>query len=87
MLCKVCTAVGVALFSGASDLIAVLVHTPALAGVAVTLGWFVVALICATRDVGAWRQEGEMGKLKYNIRTKWGKRREWEIRLKEARKG
>lgn len=64
VLCKVCTAVGVALFSGASNLIAVLVHTPALAGVAVTLGWFVVAFIGATRDVGAWRQEGEMGKLK-----------------------
>ena len=49
------TAVGVALFSGASDLVAIFVHTPALAGAAVTLGWFEVALLSTARDVRAWR--------------------------------
>lgn len=46
-------AVRVALFSGASNLVAVLVHTPTLARAAVTLGWFVVALLSATGDVEA----------------------------------
>lgn len=60
-LCWVCalrrpTAVGVSLFSGASDLVAVFVHTPTLAGAAVTLGWFEVAFVGASRNVGAWRK-------------------------------
>ena len=49
------TAVGVALFSGASDLVAIFVNTPALAGAAVTLGWFEVALLSTARDVRAWK--------------------------------
>lgn len=47
------TAVGVALFSGASDLVAIFVHTPTLAGAAVTLGWFEVALLSTTGNVRA----------------------------------
>lgn len=47
------TAVGVALFSGASDLVAIFVHTPTLASTAVTLGWFEVALLSTTRNVRA----------------------------------
>lgn len=47
------TAVGVSLFSRASDLVAVFVHTPTLAGAAVTLGWFEVAFVGASRNVGA----------------------------------
>lgn len=47
------TAVGVSLFSGASDLVAVFVHTPTLAGAAVTLGWFKVAFVGASRKIGA----------------------------------
>lgn len=47
------TAVGVSLFSGASDLVAVFVHAPTLAGAAMALGWFKVAFVCASREVGA----------------------------------
>ncbi len=54
-VCVCCglTAVGVALFSGASDLVAIFVHTPTLTGAAVTLGWFEVALLGATRNIRA----------------------------------
>lgn len=47
------TAVGVALLSGASKLIAIFVYTPTLAGAAVTLGWFEVPLLSTTRNIGA----------------------------------
>lgn len=50
------TAVGVSLFSGASDLIAVFVHTPTLAGASMTLGRFKVAFVGASRKVGACRK-------------------------------
>lgn len=59
------TAVGVSLFSGASDLIAVFVHTPTLAGAAMTLGWFKVAFVGASRKVGAW------GKTRTHPSSKW----------------
>lgn len=58
------TAVGVALFPRSSNLIAVLVHAPTLAGVAVTLGWFVVAFVGTARNIGAWRQEAGSEKQK-----------------------
>lgn len=41
------------MFSGASELVAIFVHTPTLAGAAVTLGWFEVAFFSAARDVRA----------------------------------
>lgn len=47
------TAVGVALFSGASKLVAIFVYTPTLAGAAVTLGWFEVALLSTTWNIRA----------------------------------
>lgn len=47
------TAVWVPLFSGAGDLVAVFVHTPALAGAAVALGRLEVAFVSTTRDVRA----------------------------------
>lgn len=52
-VCWGLTTVRVALFSGASDLIAIFVHTPTLAGAAVTLGWFKVALLSTTRNIRA----------------------------------
>lgn len=52
-VCCCLTAVGVALFSGAGDLIAIFVHTPTLAGAAVTLGRLEVALLGTARDIGA----------------------------------
>lgn len=55
VLCVRCgrTAVGVALFSGASDLVAIFVHAPTLTGAGVTLGWFEVALLSTTRNIRA----------------------------------
>lgn len=50
------TTVGVPLFSGASELVAVFVHTPTLASAPVTLGGFKVAFVGASRKVGAWRK-------------------------------
>lgn len=47
------TAVWIALFSGAGDLVAIFVHTPALAGAAVALGRLEVAFVSTTRDVRA----------------------------------
>lgn len=47
------TAVGVALFSRASDLVAIFVHTPTLASASTTLGWFVIALLSAARNIRA----------------------------------
>jgi len=67
------TAVGVALFSGASNFVAVFVHTPTLASAAVTLGCFVVALLCTARNVRAWRQSEEDGKQEKKEKRKGGK--------------
>lgn len=47
------TAVWIPLFSGAGDLVAVFVHTPALAGAGVALGGLEVAFVSTARDVGA----------------------------------
>lgn len=47
------TAVWVALLSGASELVAIFVHTPTLASAAVTLGWFEVPLLSTTRNIRA----------------------------------
>lgn len=47
------TAVWVPLFSGAGDLVAVFVHTPALAGAAVALGRLEVAFVSTTGGVRA----------------------------------
>lgn len=51
-MCVGLTAVGVALFSGTGDLIAVFVHTPTLTSAAVTLGWFEVTLLSTARNIG-----------------------------------
>lgn len=51
------TAVGVALFPGAGDLIAIFVYAPALTGAAMTLGWFEVTFIGTARNIRAWKYE------------------------------
>lgn len=50
------TTVGIALFSRASYLVAIFVHTPTLASAAVTLSWFEVALVSTTGNISAWRR-------------------------------
>lgn len=54
-VCRRLTTVGVALFPGAGDLVAVFVHTPTLTGAAVALGRLEVALLRTARNVGACR--------------------------------
>lgn len=50
------TTVGIALFSRASYLVAIFVHTPTLASAAMTLSWFEVALVSTTGNISAWRR-------------------------------
>ena len=75
--CALCglTAVGVALFSGASDLIPIFVHTPTLADAAVTLGRLEVALLSTAWNIRAWKHSGGGGE---------GRR---EKRLRDRKKG